>query len=246
MLQLAPKFSIETGDFHFAWLKAMQNVLKGTDIIFGSKKDPKRARDSIHEISMTGNAIEQILAGKLHPKFTFKSIAQYRQEFEPEFLKKYDEWPPEKKFTYLYIDRILRYPTIDGVINQLDALRDQIAIQIDERIVSNRCQAITWNPPIDLDSNASPCLQRIWQRPYFDKETDAIWIDLQNDWRSRDLFNAWQPNLIALVCMLDKYVYKPNGCQIGRVIDRINSLHIYQGDVEQAKVIVREYLPPTI
>ncbi len=241
----APRFSIEAGNFGFAWVKALSNALKGKDIVFGSLKEPKYARDTVHEIVLTGGAIEEILDGKLHPKFSFKSIDQYKREFEPCFLAEYDQWPLEKKFTYLYIDRILRWKSLETktVVNQLEDLRLQLEAQISSNVVSNRSQAITWIPPIDRVSDASPCLQRIWQRPYFDKEDDVWLVDVQNDWRSRDLFNAWQPNLITLVGMLDEYIYEPLGCRIGRVIDRINSLHIYRGDIKLAEQIVNEYLP---
>ncbi|GMX58293.1 MAG: hypothetical protein YFSK_6480 [Candidatus Yanofskyibacterium parasiticum] len=244
----APRFSITTENFGFAWLKALSNALKGKDIVFGSQKEPKYARDTVHEIVLTGGAIEEILNGKLHPKFPFKSIDQYKREFQPDFLAEYDEWPPEKKFTYLYVDRILRWksPELKVAVNQLEDLRLQLEAQISSNIASNRSQVITWVPPIDRVSDASPCLQRIWQRPYFDKEEDVWLIDVQNDWRSRDLFNAWQPNLIALIGMLDEQIYEPLGCRIGRVIDKINSLHIYRGDIEIAEQIVKEYLPPSM
>jgi len=69
---------------------------------------------------------------------------------------------------------------------------------------------------------------------------------VQTDWRSRDLFNAWQPNIIALMQMLNKYIYLPNKCTIARIIDRCNSLHIYRGDIELAKTIIAQYLPQSM
>jgi thymidylate synthase len=242
-MKLSKFYTINSGDFNIAWLTAMNNVLKSdTDVIFGSAEEPKYIKDSCQGISLTGNAIDQISSGTLHPDFSFKSVEQYKQEFDVDFLARYNDWPEEKKFTYLYVERIVQYKGKNKTIDQLKVLRDQLEDQINNKIASNRSQAITWEPEVDTISNASPCFQRAWSR-WIGEEDEVNYTDLHLDWRSRDLFNAWQPNLIAVTWMMNKYVYGPNNCKIYRLIDKNDSLHIYRGDVELAKSIVEKRLP---
>jgi len=242
-MKLSNLYVIDSGSFNIAWLIAMNNVLKSdVDISFGSSKEPKCAKDSCQVISLTGTAIDQISNGLLHPDFSFKSIDQYKKEFDVDFLGEYNTWPEEKKFTYLYIERIVQYRSQNGTVDQLEVLRDQLENQINNKIGSNRSQAITWEPEVDVVNNASPCMQRIWSR-WIGEENGVNYVDLHLDWRSRDLFNAWQPNLIAVTWMLNKYVYGPNNCRIYRLIDKNDSLHIYKGDIELAKEIVEKRLP---
>jgi thymidylate synthase len=243
MKLLSNFYTIKSGDFNIAWLTAMNNVLKsGIDIAFGSLKEPKYAKDSCQVISLTGNAIDQMSRGILHPDFSFKSVEQYKKEFDVDFLREYNTWPEEKKFTYLYVERIVQYKGQNGIIDQLKVLKDQLEDQINNKIGSNRSQVITWEPEVDTVSNASPCFQRAWSR-WIGEENGVNYVDLHLDWRSRDLFNAWQPNLIAVTWMLNKYVYGPSNCKIFRLIDKNDSLHIYKGDIELAKEIVEKRLP---
>jgi len=241
LIKLSKLFTVKSGDFHIAWLTAIDNVLESdVDIIFGDPKEPKYAKDSCQTIELTGNAINQITREKLHPDFSFKSVEQYKREFDVDFLlNKYNTWPPKKKFTYLYVERIVQY---QGITDQLKVLRDQLEDQINNKIGSNRSQAITWEPKLDIVSNASPCFQRAWNR-WIGEEDGVNYVDLHLDWRSRDLFNAWQPNLIAIIWMMNKYVYGPNNCKIYRLIDKNDSLHIYRGDVKQAEEVVKRRLP---
>ncbi|MCK9458715.1 MAG: hypothetical protein M0R80_03685 [Proteobacteria bacterium] len=242
-MKLSKMYMVKSGDFNVAWLTAINNVLKSnTDVIFGSVEEPKYIKDSCQVIELTGNAIDQMSNGVLHPDFSFKSIDQYKREFDVDFLAGYNDWPEEKKFTYLYIERIVQYKSENKTVDQLKVLRDQLEDQINNRIASNRSQAITWEPEADVVNNASPCMQRIWSR-WIGEENEVNFADLHLDWRSRDLFNAWQPNLIAITWMMNKYVYGPNNCKIYRLLDKNDSLHIYRGDVESAKGIVEKRLP---
>jgi len=55
-LYLAPCFLIEGSDFHKAWFEAVYAVTNmGVSLLFGSPKEPKRARDSCQTIVLTGN-----------------------------------------------------------------------------------------------------------------------------------------------------------------------------------------------
>jgi thymidylate synthase len=62
-------------------------------------------------------------------------------------------------------------------------------------------------------------------------------VDVHFTWRSRDLFTAWQSNIICLTEMLNREVVKPNNCRIVRIIDYSDSLHLYARDIADAKKV---------
>ena len=236
MHKLAPKFTVAEMDFHLAWAKAVRLCYKhGIDIVFGSTDEPKKARDAVIEIILTGDAISQIQKREIHPNFPFKSIGQYCDEYTREFLEKYVKIPDndDKKFAYLYFERLAHYEGADGtIVDQLAVLRNQMAEQIETGIMSNRSQMVTWQRKKDDYSVSPPCLQRIWQRFYPPK-----YIDVHLSWRSRDLIYAWQANIICVIEMLNREVYEPLGLEIMRIDDFNDSLHIYEASLPIAEKI---------
>lgn len=221
---------IEDTDFSSAWARAVRRVLlEGTDKVIGDRTERKPIRDVCAVIELTGNAIGQIENHKIHPQFPFRFIDQYVQEYTPEFQEKYMNAENETiKFTYTYYDRL----TYRADVNQLITLREGLKEQITTGISSNRNQAITWIPGIDAGHPAAPCLQRIWIRHIKDRG-----VEVHLTWRSRDLFTAWQANIIAIIDMLNRDVIRPNNCQIVRLIDFSNSLHIYKSDLDAAEKV---------
>jgi thymidylate synthase len=128
-------------------------------------------------------------------------------------------------------------------IDQIKIIRDKICERIKkggECLVSNRDQAITWTPERDLFvKEDQPCLQRvqffIYSFPVI--EGDKIIPgkgEVHISWRSRDLYAAWNSNLVALILFLKKEIFDPNNIKIIRVVDFCSSLHIYEGDWEAA------------
>ena len=215
-------------DFHSAWSRMVHNVLQyGTSITIGSEREQKPIREVTATIELTGNAIKQIENHEIHPQFPFKFIKQYVEEFTYEYQKEYEK-DPTKQFVYTYFDRLTSYNIMTGprygVYDQLKELRRCLETQVTSGISSNRCQAITWRVRDDNMSDSPPCLQRIWLHHVGNK------VDIHLDWRSRDLFTAWQVNLIAIIQMLNTYVVRPNDCEIGRIIESVDSLHIYDSD----------------
>jgi thymidylate synthase len=183
---------------------------------------------------MTGNAIQQIEEQQIHPQYPFKMVKQYCDEFTREYLEKYKTLEEDKKFEYLYFERLTEYDGGWGA-DQLYDMKAGLEEQIIDGIQSNREQAITWVPYgciEDVHSKSPPCLQRIWMRYGGDNA-----VDVHMDWRSRDLYNAWQSNIIALCGMLNREVVRPNGCEIARIVDYSDSLHIYKADIEAAKKV---------
>lgn len=223
-------------DFNQAWERAIENCLHGPNFIFGSKKEPKKARDSSQLIILSKRAVQQVECRMLHPKATFKTINQYCEEFTSEFLQEQMEMDDDddRKHPYTYYERLTRYEGNENITNQLQVMKRKLEQQIKTKIPSNQTQAITWIPFNDTMDDAHPvCLQRIWLRWY-----EGNYVDLHFDWRSRDLINAWQSNLIALVDMMNREVIKPNDCTIARVVDYNDSLHIYEADIKYAQSIV--------
>ena len=185
-------------------------------------------------ISMTGNAIKQIEARELHPQYPFKRVEEYCNEFTRAFLEEYSSKPEKERFSYLYFERLAHYeaPSSSSSSDQIALLKDALADQIKQNITSNRAQAITWYVPYDIQRSSPPCLQRIQIRSIPENK-----VDVHLTWRSRDLFTAWQSNIVCIIEMLNREVLRPNNCQIVRIIDYSDSLHIYARDIEDAKKV---------
>jgi thymidylate synthase len=226
---------IEERNFHNAWAKAIHAVLsEGTDLVIGGGDERKPIKDSCMLISMTGNAVKQIEARELHPQYPFRRIEEYCNEFTRAFLEEYRSKPVNERFSYLYFERLAHYeaPSSSRSSDQITLLKTALADQIKQKITSNRAQAITWYVPSDINRSSPPCLQRIQIR-YIPENK----VDVHLTWRSRDLFTAWQSNIVCIIEMLNREVIKPNNCQIARIIDYSDSLHLYTRDIEEAKKV---------
>jgi len=230
---------VEETSFGNAWWKAIRFVLRNEQpLTFGA--DKKHAWDSTQLIELTGNAITQVLNGQLHPLSTFKAIDSYKREFTYEYLNEYKKKRESDKFDYLYMDRLANNMTNpmfemdEGEwtpIDQIACLYDAIREQRIEQKSQNYSLATTWYPDVDgLESPASPCLQIIQLR-----WNPGDLIDMHLIWRSRDLYNAWQANIIAIADMINREVILPNECKLNRITDYSTSLHIYDADIEQAR-----------
>ena len=233
-MKLPPTSLIEDTNFHNAYARAVRTVIRdGIDIVIGDISEPKPIRDSCMTISLTGNAITQIENRELHLQFPFRHIDQYCEEFTRKYLSHYLAKPSEERFSYLYLERLARYGDIaHGYTDQLVYSQHRLREEIEYDISSNRHQAITWRPSTDILSSASPCLQRIWIRYLGDHA-----VEVHLTWRSRDLYTAWQANIIALIDMLNREVIEPNMCRIVKLVDYADSMHIYKSDWEAAKLV---------
>lgn len=227
---LTPHYEVISEDFNTAWLQILRNCLKGKPIVFGDQKHPKHAMDTSQTIILKGDAIKQIEKWSIHPDNPFKLVKQYCDEFTWDYLKTYDLKPEDAKFAYMYFDRFARY---NGFIDQLKAMKDDLGVQINTGICSNRSQAITWQPEEDMGNVASPCLQRIRVR-----HEGELKASVHFDWRSRDAWGAWQSNIIALIDMVYRYILDPNDCIIEQILDNNSSIHVYNPDAPAAQALV--------
>ena len=238
MTQLSPIIKIEETNFHNAWARAVGDVLKiGTDTAIGGQEEIKPIKDACIIVGLTKNAIKQVENREVHPQFPFKRVDEYCEEYTRDFVLEYRKGDREGKFAYLYSDRLMFYAPIDTTewltgIDQLSELCDGLAEQKECGTTSNRCQAITWIPYVDSGVASPPCLQRIQVR-----WLPGGYVDIHLDWRSRDLYGAWPVNLVGVIYMLNREVIKPNDCQIARIVDCNDSLHIYKTDIGQAEQV---------
>lgn len=216
---------IEAKDFHNAWARAVRAVIRsGEKLTIGDASEPKPIRDSCGLITLSGNAIKQIENREIHQDYPFKHIKQYCKEFTREYLATYADKPPSEQFSYLYFERLTAWAG-----DQIQMVSNGLKYQIESGLSSNRNQAVTWDHVADMGSKSPPCLQRVWVRYLGNKE-----VEVHLTWRSRDLYTAWQSNIIALIDMVNREIVIPNGCKIVKIVDFSDSLHIYDGDAEAA------------
>jgi len=234
-MKLPPTILIQEDDFHNAWARAVRYLLRdGRKMTIGDASEPKPVADACVLFELTGDAIRQIEDRELHPQFPFRHIDQYCEEFTREYQRRYMNLDDDvSRFAYTYFDRMSNYPSrlkYRVNIDQLSRLQESLRNQIDSGISSNRYQVVTWHVETDIESDSSPCLQRVWIRYLGNRDVEVHW-----HFRSRDLFTAWQANIVALVDMLNREVIHPNDCKIVKLVDYSDSLHIYMSDETAAK-----------
>lgn len=232
--------------FPKAWERAVRFVrVSPLELRFGGGREIKHALDSQTDIILSKHAIQEVLERKCHPSDPWGTENKIR-----EYLKEYEKGFDASVFDYTYRKRLEEGFSsyaygIHGkteYVNQLDALREGLAIQIEEQISSNRNIAVMWNPVMDIKSKlATPCWNEILVR----WESDG-WVSIHDLFRSHDLFGAWGANKIATTRMLYNEVVKPNGCKIKYSSERNFSLHIYRGDMDLALNIKHVFRNPML
>ncbi len=246
-----PEIIYESSSFPNAWVKAVKHVMRSkSEITFGGKmkdKEPpqyerKKAYDSDQIIVLEGQALEEALAGVLHPKFPTKN--QHKEAYLREWDRGYD-WR-KQGFSYCYENRGEAYLGVTlkraipeyQIIDQWKLAREDIANQIATDIQSNRNVIVIGNPSIDRFEipDSPPCLREIWIR-WEGKDR----ISVKSLWRSRDLFAAWPVNICGLLNAVQREVVEPNKCKMVQYVDKSHSLHIYHYDWDDASKV--ELLP---
>lgn len=244
-----PSIFIQAIGLTDAWGQAVHLVMK-EGMVIKTQYGPD-SRDVCSMIEIT----HPYETPMLHPDFPTKDM--HAQEYLRQWERGYD-WI-KQGFEYNYMNRFISYPktrlecdvdmiilqhkvgkAIEGryynnspnkdsnFIDQIEAIRQAI-----NKGVSRRVQAITWSPDRDLFVNEDqPCLQRLWMRNLLNGN-----CELHAMWRSRDLFAAWNSNMLGLLTMIKREVLKPNNLNLVKVIDFCNSLHIYVADWEAASKV---------
>ena len=201
-----------------AWAQAVNFVMKnGFEI---KTEYGPMSKDICSVIEITRPYAEPML----HPQFPTKElhVKEYLRQWERDY-----DWK-KQGFEYNYMDRLINYPSRSKDVDQLKAIRDLLS-----KGVSRRRQAITWIPERDLFvEEDQPCLQRLWVRALGEGNAEMHCM-----WRSRDLFAAWNSNMVGLLTMIKREVLEPNKLALVKVVDFCNSLHIYEADWEAASLV---------
>ncbi len=242
-----PCLSVSGDTVAEAWEKAVLAVYRhGTPIRteYDSPDDPPSL-----DATVMVEVRQPLAEPRIHKNFPGgpAELEIYRQEVVGGI---HDHWinPAEGKWTYTYHQRLFAYPvpahadpktsgeahvskTASG--RECDSL-DQIETMVGKlarTAYSRRAQAITWIPHFDPFTDDPPCLQRIWAR-LLPGPGDALVLNMNTHWRSRDLYKAWFMNVFALTDLqrwMAERLQKEMGQQVtcGRYVDISDSLHIY-------------------
>ncbi len=198
-----------------AWAQAVNFVMKNGMEIKTEYGPMSKDICSVIEIR------EPYIEPMLHPQFPTKEL--HVREYLKQWERGYD-WK-KQGFEYNYMDRLINYPSRGKDVDQLKAIKDLLP-----QGVSRRRQAITWIPERDLFvKEDQPCLQRLWVRAIGDGNAEMHCM-----WRSRDLYAAWNSNMVGLLTMIKREVLEPNNLTLIKVVDFCNSMHIYEADWESA------------
>lgn len=172
---------------------------------------------------------------RIHRAFPsgLEDLEVYRQEVVDGV---HDYWiaPEEGKWTYTYHQRLFSYKSESDIINQMDYIVNKLS----ENGYSRRAQAITWNPRLDIPTDDSPCLQRVWFR--ISSQDKRLLLNMNTHWRSRDAFKAAFMNIYALTDLqkvIAQRISKKTGknIEVGRHTDITDSFHIYGSYYEDFK-----------
>lgn len=256
--KVPPPVLIQAHGLPDAYYKAIRECLKYGAIDTRLYGKPVRTKVIVSTIEI-GNPLCQPM---LHEDFPTREL--HLQEYLKQWERGYD-WK-KQGFEYNYMARLIGYPRTDitsdssgyykvkrlceNTIDQIKVVRENIEHRISktgnsgECYVSNRDQIITWVPERDLFvEEDQPCMQRIqifiYSYPRIDDNDILIHGkgEFHVDWRSRDLYSAWNSNMIGLVLMLKREIFDPNNIKIVRCIDRCSSLHLYEADWEAAEKV---------
>lgn len=200
--------------------------------------------------------LEPLEEPRIHKNFPGgpQELEIYRQEVLNGI---HDHWvkPKEGKWTYTYHQRLFAYQPSDDLKNPDAILRKKPSGCGEHRLVkpvnqiediidylvevpySRRAQGITWMPTADPQTEDPPCLQRVWCRILYDEEGNPV-LNMNTDWRSRDLYKAGFMNIFAITDLqkwmaeqigerMSKKEEKKITVKVGRYSDKSDSLHIY-------------------
>lgn len=234
-MQELPVITVNAVTIPEAWEKAVLEVWEyGMDIPtkYDATDDPP-SKDASALIQVTRPLQEPMI----HKNFPggIDDLAIYTSEVVDGI---HDHWVTpagDTKWDYAYHDRLFNYHGIDQI-------QECVINKLVDTYHNRRCQAITWQPDIDIDSEHSPCLQRLHFRLTKDCSDSypVYYLHMTSHWRSRDLYQAWFMNTFAFVLLQTKIASKineeiPEKVRVGSYIDFSNSLHIYGSDFGKVK-----------
>ena len=232
-----PAIAITAETLPQAWEKAVLAVWdNGLEIKTQyDQADSPPSKDATVMVTVTNPLAEP----RIHKNFPGgpAELEVYRQEVVNGI---HDHWidPAAGKWTYTYHERLFAYCPVEEIrsvespkpfekVDQVQYIVDCLA----QAGYSRRAQAVTWMPTADPETDDPPCLQRLWCRLVRDN-TDALSLNMNTHWRSRDLYKAWFMNVYAFTdlqrIIAERLSHKINEpIAVGRYVDISDSLHIY-------------------
>jgi thymidylate synthase len=235
-----------------AWQKAVVALFEqGADIPTAYD----RAGDPPSKEATTQILIEEPFA---EPRIHRRAIPGGLEELEIYRLEVvagvHDHWIDRKgeQWNYTYHERLRSYESPQGRrVDQIEEMIDLICSS--EFPFGRRFQVITWMPWIDPRIIDPPCLQRLHFRlvsasagvpsdtpsesSTLNSQLGSWRLNMSADWRSRDAYKAWFMNAFALTDLqrlVAQEISARKGVkvEVGRYVDRCDSLHIYGKDLE--------------
>lgn len=130
-----------------------------------------------------------------------------------------------KGFKYTYGERLRNNHGIDQINSVIDRLK--------KCKYSRRATAVTWKPDVDFQEEDVPCLILLDFKIRNNKlNTTAVW-------RSHDIYGAYFPNVHGILNVM-RYVAKSTGVNVGELTTHSISAHIYEHDINSAKILLNQ------
>ena len=209
-----------------AWERAMLFIANSPlELKFGGGTEVKHALDSQVHIILDKNAVNELLNEQWHPSDPFCTpdrVKAYKAEYRKGFDASVFDYTYRDILECSFVRQTTPYTGDAKLINQIDVLRNNLQIQINEQMGSNRNIAVLFNPGVDnFSGKAIPCWNEIlvrWEREGY--------CSVHTTFRSHDT-SAWNANMLALVEFVYEEIVKPCGCKILYWSEHNYSLHIY-------------------
>ncbi len=170
-------------------------------------------------------------------------------DYEMEIHGAKDSWrknlkdSKDKRWDYLYHERLASYPGSEGPLDQIQFMIDMLC----ERFFSRRINSITWVPERDMKTKDTPCLQGIRFLITPDKDSpDIKRLNMRYNFRSRNVMIASPMNMIgmySLQCTVRDAVKEKSGMNLqnGSIVDFVDSYHISTRDQETLRRFIERY-----
>ena len=198
------------------WLRVLDSILR-----FGYVKKSQYSDDQQEIVNLTAVVSEEDpknIAWKPYFQFTKGHLEDYL----PQLMT--SEVPGDVSYTYGS-----RLRDFHGKVDQIDSMVEQLK----KAIYSRRAVGVTWDVEKDHNNSHSPCLDLI-QALVQDKLHTTAYI------RSNDMFGGWPENALGLRT-IQAEISDRVGVEMGDLIIISNSAHIYEGNWQQARDLVKKY-----
>lgn len=226
-----PLVNLYTSNFNDVWAKLVQRIMDyGIKIPIDDSDTPVYTKDIRASVFLDKDAVTQIThapledmfekGSPLHPKYPMHSGLQ---EYLNSFYKHSDEYEKGREQPYTYGLRIQEYR---GLVDQVRQIAENF-----ERY-SRKNKICIWDAEEDLGAESPPCLQGIWLR-----KTSNRHIVMSIEFRSNDIYKAWQWNMVGITSLVDDCICAPNNVVIDDIWYRCDSAHIYDTDWDNARKV---------